>query len=43
MLMGVAHVLGPRYGIWEKSPPPPELSSTTHDMLFSGLAEEERA
>ena len=42
-LMGVAHFLGLRYAIWEKSPPPPEVISTTHDLLFSGLAEEEHA
>ena len=42
-LMGVAHFLGLRYAIWEKSAPPPEVISTTHALLFSGLAEREPA
>ena len=42
-LMGVAHFLGLRYAIWDKSLPPPEVISTTHDLLFSGLAEKEHA
>ncbi len=37
-LMGVAHFLGLRYAIWEKSAPPDEVMRTTHELLFSGLA-----
>ena len=43
VLMGVAHFLGLRYAIWEKSAPPTEVMHTTHELLFGGLAAGDRA
>lgn len=39
-LMGVAHFLGLRYAIWERSAPPPEVMASTFDLLRRGLEAE---
>ena len=37
-LMGIAHFLGLRYAIWEKSEPPEEAMQTLFEMVSLGLA-----
>lgn len=36
-LMGIAHFLGLRYAIWEKSEPPAEVLASAFDMIRHGL------
>ncbi len=37
-LMGVAHFLGLRYAIWQRSRPPQEVLDATFELLANGLA-----
>jgi AcrR family transcriptional regulator len=36
-LMGIAHFLGLRYTIWDRSKPPEEVMRSAFDMIFHGL------
>ena len=42
-LMGIAHFLGLRYAIWDRSAPPEAVLETTFELLTAGLAGEREA